>query len=228
MSTIESEPPLTVALEPPADHPVAAFIRSAVHQELAARRHDRLAWFGSHPDTPEDVLLELCDLGLCLNELGHRPGPRALLQKLASQHRYPEAILTLASELYTSPTEPMADFEAFASKHADNRWMLETLARLGGSCVEKREALRTIIARDGDASRLLNLMDMGDQLNRAAVATDEVELRRLFATREPAIWRALVSNPAVPHDVFTQLASAKDMPLAREIRNRAAEMLARS
>lgn len=228
MSSIESEPPLIVALEAPADHPAAAFIRNAVHQELAAGRHERLAWFGSHPDTPDDVLLELCDLGLCLDELWHRSGPRALLQRLASRHRYSEAVLTLATDLYTSPTESAADFEAFANEHADNRWLLETLARLSGSCAEKRDALRTIIARHGDASRLLKLMDIGDQSRHAAVATDEAELRRLFATREPAIWRALVSNPAVPRDVLTQLAGVKDMPLAREIRNRAAEKLAKS
>lgn len=209
----------------PIDQPVAALIRNAVHQELAAQRHERLPWFASHPDTPEDVLFEVCDLGLCLIELGHRSGPRALLQRLASRHRYPEAVLTLATELYTSPTESTADFEAFASQHADNGWMLETLARMGGSCVEKCEALRTIIARRGDAASLLKLMDIEDQLSRAAVTTDEAEVRRLLATREPAIWRALVSNPAVPRDVLTQLAAAKDMPLAREIRNRAGEKL---
>lgn len=225
MTTIESEPPFTVALEPPADQPVAALIRNAVHQELAAGRHDRLAWLCAHPDAPEDVLLELFDLGLCLDELGHRSGPRALLHKLASQHRYPEAVLTLASELYTKPTESVADFEAFASEHADNGWMLETLIRLDGSCAEKWEALRTIIARRGDASRFNQLIDLRAQSRRAAVATDEAEVRRLFATREPAIWRALVSNPALPRDVLTQLAGAKDMPLAREIRNRAAEKL---
>lgn len=228
MSVTEIEHVVTVALEPPADHPAAAFIRSAVQQELAAQRHERLAWFGSHPSTPEDVLLELCDLGLCLNELGHRSGPRALLQRLASRHRYPEAVLTLATELYTSPTESAADFEVFANEHADNRWMLETLARLVGSCAKKRGALRTIVARHVDASRLLKLMDIGDQSNRAAVTTDEAEVRRLFATREPAIWRALASNPAVPRDVLTQLAAAKDVPLAREIRNRAAEELRKS
>ena len=228
MSTTESELPATVAFEPPIDQSVAALIRNAVHQELAARRHERLAWFASHPDTPEDVLLELCDLALCLNELGHRPGPRALLQRLASRHRYPEAVLILATELYTNPIESTADFEAFASEHADNGWMLETLARLSGSCAEKRQSLRTIIARRGDAASLLKLMDIGDQSSRAAVAIDEAEVRRLFATREPPIWRALVSNPAVPRDVLTQLAVAKDLPLAREIRSRAAEKLARS
>jgi hypothetical protein len=219
---------LTIVLERPADHPVAALVRNAVYQELAARRHERLAWFCTHPDTPEDILLELCDQGICLAELGHRTEPRALLQKLASQHRYPEAILTLANALYTSPTESTADFEAFVSEHSDNSWMLETLIHLDASCPEKRDALRAIIARLVESAHLLKLIDIRDRSSRARVTTDETEVRELFATRDPAIWRSLASNPAVPRDVLMQLAGAKDMPQAREIRNRATEILGKS
>ncbi|MFO0675274.1 MAG: hypothetical protein U0169_01990 [Polyangiaceae bacterium] len=86
-----------------------------------------------HPDVPEDVLLALCEEGAFLGSLGHRRGPRALLERMAELHAYPEAIVSLGLQLYRNPDSTSAEFEAFTRRHGHDAWMVRSLAESDGS-----------------------------------------------------------------------------------------------
>src|SRR5436305_225704 len=112
MFSIANLPDKVLTINAAPDASAAALIRAAVRQHLAKKDAEGLRWLCSHHDTPEDVLLEICDHGLCLDELGHRRGPRRLVEKMADDHHYPEAIISLALELYVSASEPDHAFVA--------------------------------------------------------------------------------------------------------------------
>jgi hypothetical protein len=93
-----------------------------------------------HPLMPDDILLHLLDRGLCLAELGHRAGPRALLERLAEQHGYSDAITTLALEHYGAEgTDPEA-FLAFVTRHRHDPMLREALRRAAPTLPEDRRA----------------------------------------------------------------------------------------
>ena len=76
------------ALASPAD------LRRIVEVLAADGLEDGIDAFVPHPDMPEDVLLDLCEQGLCVSELGHRPLPRHVLRRVVELHAYPEAMLS--------------------------------------------------------------------------------------------------------------------------------------
>jgi len=204
----------------------AALIRNAVHQRLAADDREAVRWFCQHPEAPEDLLVELCDRGVCLDELGHRQGPRKLLEKMADEHRYPEAILSLAICLFEDSGEPAERFAEFLNRHIKNEWLLETLARRGtASSAEKEAAFRMAIAGHPREKEFMDLREIGAFARRAAETRDAAEMERLFAADDPQVWRALASNRAAPRELLEKLASVEGVKNAREIRNLARERL---
>lgn len=82
-----------------------------------------------HPDMPDDLLLHLLDRGLCLAELGHRAGPRALLERMAAELGFSEAITTLALEYYGVEGADPEAFVAFVQRHRGNPMLQEALRR---------------------------------------------------------------------------------------------------
>ncbi|HVA47260.1 MAG TPA: hypothetical protein VNH11_12905 [Pirellulales bacterium] len=173
----------------------------------------------------DDLLLATYESGLCLDELGHRQGPRWLLEKLANEARYPEAIITLAIQLYTDARESAEDFRVFVERHSDHFWMLDTLVRRNPSCAEKESILERAIAVHPEANRLRYQLQVNRWSQKAAETEDLQEMQHLYATGEPAVWLALAGNQASPRDLIEQLAAVKDVRLARRIRNRANEAL---
>jgi hypothetical protein len=226
MSVVElQDTPLTIAPEPPLENLTEALIRNAVHQELSANRCENLCLFCSRDDTPEDVLFELYERGLCVTELAHRKGPRRLLERIAREKRCSEAIITVAIDLYTSSHEGLTDFRDFVREHSDSRWMLESLALRLPSSQDKAAALRHVVSGHPDAQSLLRLMQVADWERHAQTETETDKLRWLFETGEPKVWRSLANNPAVPAAILEKLAETKVVPLAREIRNSAKRTL---
>ena len=152
------------------EHGSSVTLRNAY--ELAARRADAtpddlarvvavleaegeveaLRAFVWHPSMPETVLLDLCERGVCVTELGHRAGPRSLIRRVAELHAYAEAILTLALDLYRDPTEPAEAFAAHARAHATHEWMLRTLAEVNGSDPEKEAIYEALLGASPDAA----------------------------------------------------------------------------
>lgn len=228
MDVVEKDAQITIIPEPPLDNLNGALIRNAVHQELLAKRDERVRLFCSRDDTPEDVLVDLYERGLFLTELAHRKGPRRLLERIARETRYPEAVITLAIELYTSNAESAAEFQAFLQEHSDSRWMLESVAHQLPSTEEKAKAFREVASRHPDAEQLLRLIQVLEWERQAQSESRADELRRLFTSHEPKVWRSLAGNPLTPRDIIEHLAEVRGVPLAREIRNGAKSMLARA
>jgi hypothetical protein len=226
MDVVEEEAQVTITPEPPLDNLSGALIRNAVHQELLAKHDEGVRLFCLREDTPEDVLIEIYEQGLFLTELAHRKGPRRLLERIARETRYPEAVITIAVELYTSKAESVADFKNFLQEHSDSRWMLESVAHRLPSAEEKAAAFREVVSRHADAEQLLRLIQVLEWERQAKSESRLEELHRLFATREPKVWRSLVGNPLTPRDILAHLADVRDVPLAREIRNGAKSILA--
>ena len=79
----------------------------------------------SNPETPHEALWAAYRQGRGIDSLGHRRGPRALLEALAEEHASSEAITSLALFHYAS--EGDAFFRAFVERHRDDsmlRWNL--------------------------------------------------------------------------------------------------------
>jgi len=91
-----------------------------------------------NPHTPEDALWAAYRRGRGITPLGHRRGPRALLEALAEEHRYSEAITTLA--LYHYADEDDAAFRRFVERHRGD-FMLRSNLRHDRRLPERKRAL---------------------------------------------------------------------------------------
>jgi hypothetical protein len=88
---------------------------------------DILDWLVYHPMMHDHSLIRLLDHGRCIGSLGHRCGPEHLLLRLAREHRYPEAILTLALYHYGPDPARREEFLSFVAEHLDVAWLRESL-----------------------------------------------------------------------------------------------------
>ncbi|MCE9555067.1 MAG: hypothetical protein K8T91_17080 [Planctomycetes bacterium] len=188
---------------------------------------EQLRWFCTHPAAPEHLLLQLCDQGRFLSELGHRSGPESLLFKLADEHKYPEAILTLAKNMYLSDAVPTDQFVEFATRHRDSDWMMTSLAHLEPCSQAKEQAFLQLVTLSKDRVRLEEIYRVTAQEVEARTAIHAERIQTLYDSREYRVWRSLANNQHVSKDMLQKLAEAKDVKCAREIRDRAAQTLRR-
>lgn len=91
-----------------------------------------------NPRTPEDALWAAYRRGRGITPLGHRRGPRALLEALAEEHDYSEAITTLA--LYHYADEDDDAFRRFVERHRGD-FMLRSNLRHDRRLPERKRAL---------------------------------------------------------------------------------------
>jgi hypothetical protein len=99
----------------------------------------------SNPETPHEALWAACRQGRGIGALGHRRGPRALLEALAAEHEYSEAITSLA--LYHYAAEDDAFFLAFVERHRADSTLRYNL-RHSPLLPEHRRALVAGLIRD--------------------------------------------------------------------------------
>jgi hypothetical protein len=232
VAALEDAPSIPLVIREPS--PPAEVARFLV--ERAVQLHTRgsqeeqayLPWLLEHPEAPESVLLDFCDRGLFLDDLGHRPGPRRLLERLAAKHRYPEAILTLGKQLYTDPAEPVSALRAFLTEHRDSPWLFTSLAHQEARPPEKEAVLLDLAANLPVGEEVQTIRAVRRQETRASVASDPAEIEQLYRLREPAVWRALAGNPQTPVHLLQELSEVKTVKYAREIRRLAQANLARS
>lgn len=92
----------------------------------------------SNPATPDEALWAAYRRGRGIDALGHRRGPRALLEALATEHGYDEAVTTLALLHYAG--EDDAFFRAFVARHRDS-FMLRHNLRHSPLVPDHRRAL---------------------------------------------------------------------------------------
>jgi hypothetical protein len=215
-------------LSPPAE--VAGFlVERAVQRHAHGPNEEQayLPWLLEHPEAPESVLLDFCERGLYLDDLGHRSGPRRLLERMATKHRYPEAILTLGRQLYTEPAESVSALRAFLAEHRDLPWLFTSLAHQEARPPEKEAVLLDLAGDLPGREEVQAIRAVRRQEMRAAVATDAGEIEQLYRLREPAVWRALAGNPHTPVQLLQELSAVKSVKFAREIRHLAQANLAR-
>lgn len=100
----------------------------------------------SNPATPHDALNEACRQGRGMTALGHRRGPRGLLEVLAETHGSSEAITSLA--LFHYANEDDAFFRAFVERHRGDALLRATLVR-SPLVPDHRRALVADLVGDG-------------------------------------------------------------------------------
>jgi hypothetical protein len=105
-----------------------------------------------HPDVPEDLLLQLAGEDEFISVLGHRAGPRRLLELLAEKPRYPEAITTLALHHFGAKDAPDKPFREFLLRYRDVDMLEYNLVRAKGLSDAKRGIVREIFGDDPDVS----------------------------------------------------------------------------
>jgi hypothetical protein len=183
-------------------------------------RGDRsyLRWLCAQPGTPEATLFWLCDKQEFAAELGHRKGPRKVLEQIVERYGYPEAVLTLGRESYTASVVSDAEFADFLDRHVDDGWLLGTLARLDASSPAKDRALDEIIRRHPDVETLRQTRRIRSQLREAEQSSSGARLQELFESRVPDVWLALAENPRTPEIVLRSLMAAQGIKSAKQIR----------
>lgn len=97
----------------------------ALLDETAAADDALLDPLLSNPETPHEALWAAYRRGRGMDALGHRRGPRALLEALAAEHGYDEAVTTLAVLHYAA--EDDAFFRAFVARHRDSSMLRHNL-----------------------------------------------------------------------------------------------------
>lgn len=206
-----------------------ALVRRAVEIHITENREDRLAWLLTHPSLTEGVMAELFDSNpAILRDLGHQLSPRKLLVFLAEKYRYPEAILTIAKNLYTSADASTADFQAFLAKHADIEWMLKSLAHFAASTAKKEEELSAALQNHPAAyDYFIGVQRSLQRQKRALEAVSDEAMRELFETGDPAALRGLALNPSTPEPMLRDLTRTEGIKGAREIRALANQALRR-
>jgi uncharacterized protein (DUF1778 family) len=110
----------------------------AILDDPPAIRRQLLGDLLSNPHTPEDALWAAYRRGEGITPLGHRRGPRALLEALAEEHDYSEAITTLA--LYHYANEDDDAFRRFVERHRGD-FMMRSNLRHARHLPERKRAL---------------------------------------------------------------------------------------
>lgn len=208
-------------------HAASMLLRERIRADRASGDEARIRDLCTHPATPEEVLLELCKDERYVDDLGHRTGPRRVLEELALRYQYPEAILTVARELYESADEPCDALLKFILPYRDRVWLYESLARLTPSGDEKRELLRSLSKGSKAEERVSQLLAMQADLILAGATADQEKIAHLAESSYPDVVRALILNPNTPREVLARLSKATNGPSARLLRNLAQQVLTR-
>jgi hypothetical protein len=205
----------------------AAAIQEAISRHASQPDSERvyLRWLLTHPQAPEESLLRLCEQGLYLDDLGHRQGPRSLLEMLAFRYHYPEAVLTLGKQIYSDAAEPASVLHEFLRQQLDQNWLFESLARETASSPEKEQVFIHVAQQLPVWEVVKDVLALRREESRATSAVDAADIERMYHLRQPSILRALARNPHTPESILKELCTVKEIKHAREIRNAAVATL---
>lgn len=177
--------------------------------------HELLEPLVFHPNMPDDLLLELCDQGKFTTQLGHRRGPRELLEKMAEKYGYDESITTLA--LFHYKDEPLETFERFVEKYK-NCWMLQF--NLAYKC-EEFDSEKASYIRQACASQFDRIFERQDLLRFLREAPGP-EIFRICLKGDSVVQRELLDVDGLPVDILEALATHGK---TKAIRNMSGEIL---
>jgi len=120
-------------------------LRDVVRILLEEDQEALVGYLVSNEQMPEDVLVSLCDQGRCIDALGHRRGPRALLERVVEKHGYLEAVLTLALDLYADASATAEEFAVWARAHAVDARVLRALSEATPSEEAKERVYESLL-----------------------------------------------------------------------------------
>jgi hypothetical protein len=118
------------------------------------RYRELLCMLVPHPNISAQTLFMLYEKRCCISALGHRIGPQDLLERLATEYRYSEAITTLALHYYSRPEYPTDAFTAFLQEHADDSMLRGNIVRRTGLPTDKQEAIQRVFGASDERSRI--------------------------------------------------------------------------
>jgi hypothetical protein len=216
--------PITVEFEPRGtDASASALLRRTAAQLMAARNWQALEWICAHPLTPEDVLLQLAKLPVdtLRSVLGHRSGPRALLEHMANQQGYLEAVLTLALQYYRDGGVLAVEFRSFLDRHRENYSILKTLLYELEADNPKNAVVEEACRRHSNADDLYQLQARLSTIQCAKHCSEEMQIRNLYGSGDPQVLVALAENPSTPVDLLEQMVRLERTPNAGRIRHAA-------
>jgi hypothetical protein len=214
-------PPLEQRIRYPGWNPIGLvpdMVLQTLHTYLYQQPAEAAIWGAvipvlTHP-LPEAIGHDLLDREIALDELEHSRQVDSVQWRLAE--RGAEALLTVALERYLFAEWSVADFEQVLAAYPTNFWMLDTLLRRRASSAEKEAACWRVVVQHPDAARFARFRDLSGQIKQAHQADlDPAEWQRLFALREPEVWRALAANPISTPEQLQDLFATQD-PLAWE------------
>ena len=207
--------PLHHAFEKAARHAEATpeMLRHVVEVLVEEDGEHWAADFVAHQHMPEDLLLSLSARGLCIEALGHLHGPRSVIEHVVAQHRYPEAIVTLALDLYRDASAPLEAFVAHVQAHADVTWMLRALAEVDASDEAKETAYEHLLSEAPDAAafharHLARSAAHTKEKLASFIAKHDAVLPLLLATHveDEAKARIIETHAEASHDPLVQAA----------------------
>jgi hypothetical protein len=169
---------------------------------------------------PEEILLRLTDREELREDLGHRDGPPALLERLAELGQR-EATLTIGLKYYQDESVDVNKFVAFLERHGADTWLLETLALRDTPTEEKEKALSRYVSQSPYSDRFVRLRLSRQRENQARTESDPRKLRELLETNDPKVMRQLALNPQTPLDMLRKLIETRGIKYAAEIRSAA-------
>lgn len=183
-------------------------------------------WLISHPAFSTIHFPDFVTSETDLEALGHTQNSKPLLKFLADHFKYPEAILTLGKSYFTDSDESSAKFAEFVERHRDNQWLLESLAYVEPSSVEKYKSYTAAMAaHSGLLDKVIEIRRSLERQRNAAKASSEFEIRELFEGGDPAVLRVLSANKHTPTDLLQKMLSLQGVKFARDIRNQAQNLL---
>jgi hypothetical protein len=196
----------------------AELLESLARELLLAGKIDELRWICSHPDTPEPLLLELCAFPELHGELGHRSGPHKVLERMANDHEYLEAVLTLGLEIYDAAKSDTAELRQFLARHRRQRTLFERLIREADLDDPRLDFVLQSVQGAEFEAELKDLVARRQLIQQARGESDPIQIARLAATQDSQVLLALAGNANTPEPLlrqFTELQKSKD---ARRIR----------
>lgn len=228
MSTIDTEPCI-IPLDASANdtESISVQIKDFVTYQYETGNRSYLHWLCSCDNASEEVLIELSQFEEFRSQLGHRSGPRRLLEVLADKYNYDEAILTLGRSLFVVSDENLAAFTAFLDRHQKHEWLLQSLAYLQASSSQKDAVYQETVSQHPSSDRLTRIRQVVDLQQRASEASDPSELQELFDSGESSVWLALAGNPQAPAAMLEEFATVKEVKHANAIRHAARQALAK-
>jgi tetratricopeptide (TPR) repeat protein len=173
-----------------------------------------------HPGMSDATLFLLYERRCCLSYLGHRAGPRSLLERIAAEHRYSEAITTLALRYYNKLDYSAEAFADFLREHADDPMLRGNILCHAGLPPDKQEAVQRVFGTLDDGP---SLFDQAKAKSEAQEYDQALNLLQTLLAEKPKHPGALLHYVRIlgttrQWDVLAQFCTDEVLAVSGEVR----------